>query len=127
MRLMFYAMVTMVPFAVGLVQPAHAHLTPTHHPLNDAKHRLHRLLAQAVEGSPGLRAQLVRHALERVCRLGRWLTLGEALHHRQLMTLALDCQQRLDVRVLKGSRVDLAAHDFAKQLLPCGAPNLLKI
>ena len=33
------------PFALGLGQPTHAHLTPAHHLLDDAKHRLHGLLA----------------------------------------------------------------------------------
>lgn len=38
-------------------------------------------LAQLVQRSPGLGAQLVGHAHQRIARLGRWRIRSEALHH----------------------------------------------
>jgi len=57
--------------AALLLQPAHAHLAPAHHALDDPEHRLHRLLAKSIQRSPGFRRQPMRRPVDRVVGLRR--------------------------------------------------------
>ena len=69
MRLMFQAMVTRFHSPCALCRPAHAHLAPAHHLLDDAEHRLDRLLAKFVQCPAALRGQTVNHVGHRNRRL----------------------------------------------------------
>src|SRR5450759_750093 len=65
--------------------PTHRLKTPqqelpeVHHRLDDAEHRLDRLLAKRVERSPLARLEPVLHALHSAGRLGQRWRLGESL------------------------------------------------
>lgn len=70
------------PLALGFAQPAHGHLAPAHHLLDDPEHRLHGLLAQSIQCSPRCGLEPMGHLDHRILTLGCRAVRREALQHR---------------------------------------------
>jgi len=65
------------PFVAHVLQPAQQELAELHHRLDDAEHRLHRLLAWCVGGAPTLGLERVLYLLDAAGRFGDAPSIAE--------------------------------------------------
>ena len=87
-----------LPLPLHPRQAAQQELPEAHHRLDDAEHRFHGLLAQAIELAPPSRLETMLHPLHRAGRLGQWGRLGESVLPVRVMSVAPCRKQRLDLR-----------------------------
>ena len=85
------------PLTAHRSQPAQQELAIAHHRLDDAKHRLHSLLAQAVELAPLNRLEPVLHALYGASRCRQRRRFSEARLPMRMVRIAPGSEQRFNV------------------------------
>ena len=87
------------PLPTHRLKTAQQKLPEVHYRLDDAEHRLDRLLAKRVARSPFARFETVLHALHGAGRLGQWRRLGESVLPMRVMSIAPRGKQWLDLRL----------------------------
>src|SRR5450759_4752888 len=87
------------PLSLHGRQATQQELPETHHRLDDAEHRFHRLLAQSVELAPFSRLEPMLHPVYCAGRLVQRRRLSESVLPVRVMSVAPCRKQRLDLRL----------------------------